>query len=165
MTTVYLGLGSNVGDREGYLRRAVSALSHLEACGIRSLSSIYETEPWGNRQQGLFLNQVVAMDATLNPATLLEHCQAIERSLGRRSGGKRWGPRTVDIDMLLFGEEIVKNDVLQIPHPRLAERQFVLVPLHEIAPEIRVPGLEETVENLLRSCPDSGHVRLFKKID
>lgn len=164
MTVAYLGLGSNIGNRERYLECAVRAISELQPSKTLKTSSIYETEPWGNRSQQPFLNQVIQVDTTLSPEKFFEECQAIEKRLGRERG-ERWGPRTMDIDILLFGEEIVDNDILQIPHPRLADRRFVLEPLNEVAPDVKVPGSRKRVAELLQSCPDTGRVHKFRQAE
>jgi 2-amino-4-hydroxy-6-hydroxymethyldihydropteridine diphosphokinase len=120
------------------------------------------TEPWGKRNQSAFLNQVIELETVLEPGPLLEACRSIESRLGRKRMEK-WGPRTIDIDILLFDSRVVETAELRIPHPRLAERRFVLVPLAEIAPDIRVPGAEQTVSSLLAACKDTGVVQLYRK--
>lgn len=134
MTTAYLSLGSNLGDRLGYLTRAAHALtaSHTQLVAV---SSVYETAPQGKTDQPAFLNAVVAVETALGPEALLAHLMAAERALGRVRT-ERWGPRTIDIDLLLFGDQQVSTPVLTVPHPRLHERAFVLVPLLEIAPSL-----------------------------
>jgi 2-amino-4-hydroxy-6-hydroxymethyldihydropteridine diphosphokinase len=138
MTVVYLGLGSNLGDREAVLRAAIRA---LDAGGVRILhrSSVYETEPVGLRDQPRFLNLVVEAETALSPDDLLALIQLIEASLGR-TREVRWGPRTVDIDILLFGDETVVTDRLTIPHPEIRGRRFVLEPLAELRPDLKLPG-------------------------
>ena len=147
MKTVYLSLGSNLGDREGHLRRARERLS---ASGLRLLreSSLYETEPRDFPDQPWFLNQVIEADTSLFPRQLLSALQRIERELGRRRGVSK-GPRTIDLDILLFGEAVVTAPELEIPHPRLAERRFVLEPLAELAPDLRHPLTRRTVREML----------------
>jgi 2-amino-4-hydroxy-6-hydroxymethyldihydropteridine diphosphokinase len=120
------------------------------------------TEPWGKRNQSAFLNQVIELETVLEPGPLLEACRSIESRLGRKRMEK-WGPRTIDIDILLFDSRVVETAELRIPHPRLAERRFVLVPLAEIAPDIRVPGAVQTVSSLLAACKDTGVVQLYRK--
>lgn len=159
---VFLGLGSNLGKRDQFLKQAVRSLSAKPAVRILKKSSIYETEPWGVKEQNPFLNQVVEIETSLEPDALLRVCKDIEAGLGRKDTN-RWGPRTVDADILLYGDRIVKTPELGIPHPKLSERKFVLVPLAEIAGNIRVPGLDKTVEVLLKQCPDAGSVRLVRK--
>ncbi len=137
----YLGLGSNLGDREGYLRRAVELLGQEAGIEVERVSSIYETEPVGFTDQPRFLNQVVEVKTTLDPAALLARALAVEAALGRVRG-ERWGPRVIDVDLLVYGDAVVREPGLEVPHPRLAERAFVLVPLAELAPDLRLPGGE-----------------------
>lgn len=152
MPTVYLGLGGNLGDRRANLRLACW---RLEAGGVRleRCSSLYETEPWGVADQPRFLNAVCYGETDLTPAALLALAKQIERGLGRLPT-VRYGPRPVDIDILLYGETQLASPDLSIPHPRLAERAFVLVPLAEIAPLARVPGTGCTVQELLEALGD-----------
>jgi 2-amino-4-hydroxy-6-hydroxymethyldihydropteridine diphosphokinase len=141
MADVFLGLGSNLGDRLANLAAAREALRDKALVEVRA-SSIYETAPWGPVAQGYYLNQVVQGRTDLPPRTLLETLQAIERELGRdRVHEERYGPRTIDLDILLYGAETVREASLEIPHPRMMQRAFVLVPLAEIAPGIQVRGV------------------------
>ncbi len=137
MPTVYLGFGANLGDRAGNLR---DALRRLVAGGVRlrRVSSVYETAPVGGPPQPAYLNLVAEVETDLAPRALLALCQRIERDLGRVRA-ERWGPRTVDIDLLLYEGVTAQEPGLTLPHPRLGERQFVLVPLAEIAPELLLP--------------------------
>jgi 2-amino-4-hydroxy-6-hydroxymethyldihydropteridine diphosphokinase len=134
MVTAYLSAGSNLGDRLGYLAAAVRRLE-TENTHVLKVSSVYETAPWGKTDQPAFLNIAVAVETQLSPADLLRHVMAIEQALGRVRI-ERWGPRTVDIDILLYGSDTIRTADLEVPHPRMAERAFVLVPLLEIAPEL-----------------------------
>ena len=135
MTRAYIGLGANLGDREGTIRRAA------EMIGATRLSTIRETEPWGYADQPSFLNAVAAVDTELTPRQLLDLLLALERELGReRRGGPRYGPRTIDLDLLIYGQEIVDEPGLSVPHPLLHERQFALEPLAELDPDLAVPG-------------------------
>ncbi len=149
--TVYLSLGSNLGDREASLRRA---LERLEApdLRIRRVSAIYETEPQDVRDQPWFLNLVAEADTDLFPKQLLARVQKIELELGRKRGRPK-GPRTIDIDILFYGESTVATGELTIPHPRLTQRRFVLEPLAELAPELRHPVGRRTVRELLAAAP------------
>ena len=164
MKDIFLGLGSNVGDREDYLRKAISILGDREDIQLNRISSIYETEPWGKTNQDFFLNQVAEIETELDPWELMAICQEIEKSLGREKNEK-WGPRIIDIDLLLFGEQIVDEENLQVPHPRLSERWFVLIPLNEVASLMMIPGSGQTVQEALERCSDQGSVRLYKKVD
>jgi 2-amino-4-hydroxy-6-hydroxymethyldihydropteridine diphosphokinase len=133
MTTAYVGLGSNLGDREATIRRGA------ELVGARRLSTIIETEPWGYANQPRFLNAVAEIDTPLTARQLLVHLLDVERRLGRERIGPKWGPRTIDLDLLLYGDAVIDEPGLQVPHPRLAERRFVLEPLAELAPELEIP--------------------------
>ena len=134
MTLAYVGLGSNLGDRESLLRRAA------ELIGATRLSEIRETEPWGHVNQPRFLNAVAEIETTLTPRRLLDHLLDVEARLGRERVGPKWGPRTIDLDLLLYGDETVDEPGLVVPHPRLLEREFVLEPLADLVPWLRIPG-------------------------
>ncbi len=137
----YVGLGSNLGDREETIRRAVAWLRAEDGIEVVGVSSLRETEPWGPVEQPAFLNAVVAIETGLDPRTLLERLLDVERRLGRvRVEGERWGPRRIDLDLLLYGEEVVDEPGLAVPHPHLHERRFALEPLAELAPDAVVPG-------------------------
>jgi 2-amino-4-hydroxy-6-hydroxymethyldihydropteridine diphosphokinase len=142
----YVGLGSNLGDREATLRRALELLG--EGVVVVAVSSFRETEPWGYDDQPAFLNAAAAVDTELSPRELLDALLEVERTLGRTRDGPRYGPRTIDLDLLLYGDEVIDEDGLKIPHPRLHERRFVLEPLADLAPQLVVPGLGG-VEDLL----------------
>jgi 2-amino-4-hydroxy-6-hydroxymethyldihydropteridine diphosphokinase len=136
----YVGLGSNLGDREATLREAVRLLAELDGVEVRAVSSLRETDPVGKLDQPRFVNAAVALETSLPARELLDRLLEVERALGRdRSVEERWGPRTIDLDLLLYGEETIDVPGLQVPHPRLAERAFVLEPLLELAPELRLP--------------------------
>jgi 2-amino-4-hydroxy-6-hydroxymethyldihydropteridine diphosphokinase len=134
MTRAYVGLGANLGDREGTIRAAVAALP-----GVVAVSSLRETDPVGKTDQPRFLNGVAALDTELSARELLDTLLTVERKLGRERR-ERWGPRTIDLDLLLYGDETVDEPGLTVPHPRLHERRFVLEPLAELDPELFVPG-------------------------
>ncbi|HEX9935174.1 MAG TPA: 2-amino-4-hydroxy-6-hydroxymethyldihydropteridine diphosphokinase [bacterium] len=157
-----MGLGSNLGNRENAIQGAIQALEQWEGIGDLRCSSIYETEPWGVPFQRAFLNCAVECQTDLRPNALLEACKRIEASLGRIKG-PRWGPRSVDVDILLYGDEVVRTEGLIVPHPKIAERRFVLIPLDELAGNAVVPGTGKTVRMLLDACPDKGSVRLVEK--
>jgi 2-amino-4-hydroxy-6-hydroxymethyldihydropteridine diphosphokinase len=134
MPTAYIGLGSNLGDREATIEAAIAALP-----GVVAVSRLRETEPVGVLDQPPFLNGAAALETTLSPRELLGTLLAIERELGRERR-ERWGPRTIDLDLLLYGDAVVDEPGLTVPHPRLHERHFALEPLHELDPELVVPG-------------------------
>jgi 2-amino-4-hydroxy-6-hydroxymethyldihydropteridine diphosphokinase len=142
VTLAYVALGANLGDREGSIRRAA------ELIGARRLSTIIETPPWGITDQPDFLNAVAEVETDLGPGPLLDRLIEVERELGRVRDGRRWGPRTIDLDLLVYGGETSDVPALQLPHPRLHERLFVLVPLAELVPDLEVPG-HGRVANLL----------------
>jgi 2-amino-4-hydroxy-6-hydroxymethyldihydropteridine diphosphokinase len=150
--TVYLSLGSNLGDRE---RNLGDALALLRSPGLTILrvSSLYETEPLDVRDQPRFLNAVVEADSDLFPKQLLARIRKIELRLGRRRLRSK-GPRTIDIDILLFGDSVIETEELLVPHPRLAERRFVLEPLAELAPDLRHPITRRTVREMLAAVAD-----------
>ena len=147
MKIVYLGLGSNVGDREGNLHQALDQLQSRDL-RLRRSSSLYETEPMGLRDQRWFLNQVAMFETELFPLQLLQRIHRIERSLGRRRVVLN-GPRTIDIDILLYGNTVMKTADLEIPHPRYSERRFVLEPLAELDATLRDPVTHRTVAEML----------------
>ena len=151
MKTVYLSLGSNIGNREAHLRAAIERLSDAGVRTVR-ISPIYETEPVDNRAQAWFLNLVLEAETGLFPLQLLSRTARVERELGRvRTAPK--GPRTIDIDILLYGNVVMKTVRLEIPHPRMAERRFVLAPMADLAPGLRHPVTHRTVREMLDSAP------------
>jgi 2-amino-4-hydroxy-6-hydroxymethyldihydropteridine diphosphokinase len=133
MTTAYVGLGSNLGDRELLIKEAA------ELIGAVRLSTVIETEPWGHANQPRFLNAVAEIETPLTARQLLDHLLDVERRLGRERIGAQWGPRTIDLDLLLYGDETIDEPGLVVPHPRLTERDFVLRPLAELAPSLKIP--------------------------
>jgi 2-amino-4-hydroxy-6-hydroxymethyldihydropteridine diphosphokinase len=142
VTLAYVGLGSNLGDREATIRRAAALIE------ASRLSAIVETEPWGYREQPAFLNAAAELDTRLEPRGLLERLLEVERELGRDRSGPRFGPRTIDLDLLWYGGLTIDEPGLAVPHPRLLDRVFVLEPLAELAPELEIPGAG-TVRRLL----------------
>jgi len=144
----YVGLGSNLGDREATLRQAVAALREVPGVRIVAVSAFRETDPVGFLDQPRFLNGAAAIETELSPQELLAALLEVERGLGRIRGGERYGPRTVDLDLLVYGDVTLAEPGLEIPHPRLHERRFALEPLAELAPGLEIPG-KGPVEALL----------------
>jgi 2-amino-4-hydroxy-6-hydroxymethyldihydropteridine diphosphokinase len=136
----YVGLGANLGDREGTLRRAVEGLREADGVEVLAVSELHETDPVGVIDQPRFLNGAVALRTELAPRELLELLLEIERGLGRVRDGERWGPRTIDLDLLVYEDVIVDEPGLRVPHPRLHERRFALEPLAELDPALEIPG-------------------------
>ena len=154
MAAVYLGLGSNIGHREDYLARACGLLHQHPAVTVQAVSSLYETAPVGFTAQDAFLNAVALVRTGLCPESLLAVTQAVESRLGREPA-VRWGPRVIDIDILLYNALQVHRPFLDIPHNALSERLFVLVPLSELEPDLRLPS-GEPIRRLIAGLPDQG---------
>lgn len=160
----YLGLGTNLGNREEYLCKAIAMIG--EKIGeVVSCSSVYETEPWGFQSENEFLNAVIKVRTGLKPSGLLGRILMIEALLGRLREEKGYSSRFIDIDILLYGGEIITKKNLQIPHPRIQDRKFVLVPLCEIAPEMVHPVLKKTFAALLEECRDESVVKKLKSFN
>ena len=157
MNKAYLLTGSNLGDRENYLYEASKKIS--DSCGaVKSKSSIYQTDAWGYQDQDAFLNQVLEVHTEFSAADLLKKILSIEETIGRKRSIK-YGPRIIDIDILLFNHEIVKEEGLTIPHPQMQNRRFVLVPLNEIAENVIHPILKKSIQQLLTECADPLNVQ------
>lgn len=161
MKKAFLGLGSNLGNREEYLQKAKVSIE--ESIGpVVSASSVYKTEPWGFGNDKEFLNMVICVETSLSPSDLLGMILIIESQLGRIRCEKQYSSRNIDIDILLYNNEIVDKAALKIPHPRMHERKFVLVPLCEIEPGMIHPVLNKSIKSLLKSCKDNSSVRKYK---
>jgi 2-amino-4-hydroxy-6-hydroxymethyldihydropteridine diphosphokinase len=155
----FLGLGSNVGDRIGHLRDAVSSLG-AHGVEVLAASSVYETEPVGLvLDQRDFYNACVEVATALDPEGLLDVCKSVERSLGREAGGVRHGPRVIDVDLLLLGDVIFESERLSLPHAEVSSRRFVLVPLLELDPELTLPGTGGPLADALAGLPEGQEVR------
>ena len=158
MPTAFLSLGSNLGDRLANLKRAIEKIEEPSQIMVTKVSPVYETEPVGRENQGWFLNLVLQVETSLEPFALLERLSSIEDQMGRKRE-KRWGSRNIDLDILLYDTRMVDSERLTIPHPRMHERRFVLVPLAQIAPKLLHPRLEKNIEELLARCEDESEVR------
>ncbi|MCQ9301911.1 2-amino-4-hydroxy-6-hydroxymethyldihydropteridine diphosphokinase [Staphylococcus hyicus] len=156
MIDVYLGLGSNIGDCEQQLQSAVERLDQVTGIHVQHMSSMYETKPVGYVEQPDFLNVCLHIKTTLSPEALLHQCLRIEKEL-HRVREVRWGPRTIDIDVLLYGDEIIESEQLIVPHPRMTARAFVMIPLNEIAAHVIEPRSKKTIQSLVQ--PDETVVK------
>jgi 2-amino-4-hydroxy-6-hydroxymethyldihydropteridine diphosphokinase len=150
MTRAYVGLGANLGDREKNLRRALELLGAEHGIEVVAVSSFRETDPVGYVDQPRFLNGAAAIETELEPRELLDRLLAVERALGRDRSGPRYGPRTIDLDLLLYGDRVVDEPGLTVPHPRLAERPFALEPLAELGPGLTLPDGRRVSELLVQ---------------
>lgn len=155
----YIGLGANLEEPQQQLETALGALHRLPGSRVVKRSSFYRSKPMGPAEQPDYINAVAELETTLAPPALLLALQGIEQAQGRDRSGQRWGARTLDLDLLLYADEIIHTDSLQVPHPGLAERDFVLVPLAEIAPDVVIPG-QPGLQALLEHCPAYGLERL-----
>jgi 2-amino-4-hydroxy-6-hydroxymethyldihydropteridine diphosphokinase len=162
--TAFIALGSNMGNRYDYLLKAVQLLKSNSKVQLVNYSSIYETDPVGYEDQDLFLNMVIEIKTDYKALELLDHCLQIELELGRKRD-IRWGPRTLDIDILTFNQENIETEKLIVPHPRMIERAFVMIPLLEIHRDISVPGLERPLKSYLNELPNKEGVRIWKQIN
>jgi len=170
MIITFLLLGGNIGDRMDFLNRCIELLRSRVGHFV-AMSSVYESEPWGFESSQWFLNQVVAVETNLNPNTLLEKTKKIEKDLGRNKGGGKlhrgggkprpYEARTMDIDILLYGDIVINTPDLIIPHPRMSERMFVLKPMAEIAPDLVHPVQHITIADLMLQCTDVKQVHTF----
>jgi 2-amino-4-hydroxy-6-hydroxymethyldihydropteridine diphosphokinase len=157
----YVGVGANEGDRAAALRTAVAALDATEGIRVERVSPVYEAEAHrrpGQPTQPDHLNAVLRLRTTLVPDALLDVFHALEQTAGRDPSAARWGPRPLDLDLLLYGDHVMETPALTLPHPRLAGRRFVLRPLADLAPDLVIPGLGATVADLLAACPDAARV-------
>jgi 2-amino-4-hydroxy-6-hydroxymethyldihydropteridine diphosphokinase len=159
---VFIGIGSNLGDRRANCREARLRLTELPKSRVVKESSLYESEPHGDAKTW-FGNSVVEIETELNPADLLKHLKKIEADMGRkRVKGKRWGSRIIDLDILFYDNEMIDKRNLKVPHPRLPQRRFVLVPLSELAPQLIHPGLNVSVSELLATTKDRKKIHMMR---
>ncbi|WP_445146668.1 2-amino-4-hydroxy-6-hydroxymethyldihydropteridine diphosphokinase [Dyella sp. Tek66A03] len=159
MTEAFIALGSNLGDARAQVLHAFDALAGLPGTQLLSRSPLYLTPPWGVLDQPPFVNAVARVDTTLTPHALLDALLGIERAAGRVRDGERWGPRTLDLDVLHMGAMVLSDERLSLPHPRIHERAFVLLPLHDLAPDLDLPG-QGRVMDLLAALDVAGCQRL-----
>jgi len=162
LATVYVSLGSNLGDRLQYLKGAIGRIEEAEKISIKKLSAVYETQPVGYENQGWFLNLVLEVETSLDPLSLLDHLLSIEDQLGRKREEK-WGPRSIDVDILLYNNQVVDSERLTIPHPRMHKRKFVLILLAQIAPQLLHPLLKKSMSELIENCEDKSVVKLYSE--
>ena len=158
----YLALGSNIENRQKFLLQAIKKLANHECIKISAYSSIYETAPVGYENQDDFLNMVIKIETSLKPFELLNLTQEIELINGRKRE-KKWGPRTLDLDILLYNQENIKAEQLIVPHPRMLERSFVMVPLVEIDADVTIPMNEKPLSLIIAELPDREGVHLWKR--
>lgn len=158
----WLGLGANLQHPVNQLKEALVRLGESDGIEINKVSSFYRTPPWGDDQQDNFINAVVSIETSLSPLSLLHCLQSIENAMGRRRTGRQWGPRIIDIDLLLFDDQVVCSSELLVPHPHMHERAFVLLPLAELDAEIEIPGQGRVVD-LLSGLDCDGIFRLDGK--
>lgn len=161
-TVAYLGLGGNLGDPQAAMAAALRTLDAFSGIDVVQVSSLYRTPPWGVTDQPDFLNAVAEVETSLSPRALLHACLDAERRL-KRVRNERWGPRAIDIDILIFGDNHIGEEGLSIPHPRIGERAFVLVPLLELAPNLKIDG--KPIADVLHALDASGITRLNARSD
>ncbi len=153
--TAYIGMGSNLADPIGQLKDAIHALTTLHGCELIACSSLYASKPMGPQDQPDYVNAVACLKTELKPLTLLKELQQIEQIQGRQRNGQRWGPRTLDLDILLIDQEQINTPELQVPHYGMQSREFVLYPLQEIAPDLQLP-CGKLLSELVANCPANG---------
>jgi 2-amino-4-hydroxy-6-hydroxymethyldihydropteridine diphosphokinase len=164
MPLTYVGLGSNLGDRLSFIRKAVEEINSLESTEVILSSAVYETEPWGNPGQGKYLNSVIKVNTGLKPEIFLKNLKDLEYKIGREKRNK-WTAREIDIDILFYDDEIIETGEMKIPHPQIENRRFVLIPLNEIAPGMIHPGLKKSISALVDETKDDLGVEIFSKME
>lgn len=160
---IFLELGSNIGDRLSFLKKAVKGISGNRHILINGTSSVYETEPWGISEQNIFLNMALEVSSDLPPDILLEFLKGLEKSIGRKNRS-RWNEREIDIDIIFYGDKIFKSDSLTIPHPEMQKRNFVLIPLSELDGSFVHPLLGISIDRLLRESTDKLYCRKTNQV-
>jgi len=151
----FVGIGSNIGDRMGNCLKAISMINDVDGCSVIKRSSFYRTEPIGYKDQNWFVNCIILVETKFSPYELLMQLQEIEKSMGREKGIK-WGPRLIDLDIIMYDNLIMDNGKLTIPHPLMHKRRFVLIPMNEIAPSVIHPVLNKTIKEILNSLSEDG---------
>jgi 2-amino-4-hydroxy-6-hydroxymethyldihydropteridine diphosphokinase len=151
----FIAIGSNLGDRAANVRKAAQLTCDGAKASLVSMSSLYETDPWGITEQGAFVNAVMSVETSLAPSALLAHLKSIESVMGRKKV-LRWGPRVIDLDIIFYGDLVMDKNGLTIPHPRAHERAFVMVPLAEIAPDLKHPVVGRSAADIAKSLDSSG---------
>lgn len=164
MVQVFIGIGSNLGDKREYIQKALGELKKMKDTVYRTCSSLYDTEPVGVKIQPKFLNMVVEVHTTLDPHDILRALKNIEVSVGRKQH-EHWGPREIDLDLLYYGDKIMNDEILHLPHPEIPRRRFVLVPMKEIAENFFDPLQRLTIGELLRYCSDTSTVRKLSVVE
>lgn len=160
MNTIFLQLGSNLGDRLSFLKRSENLIEEFIG-KLEKRSLVYESTPWGVKNQANFLNSVIIVKSNLSAEDILEKCQEIEQKL-ERERKEKWGERTIDIDILFYNKEVIEKENLKVPHPLISERRFVLIPLNEINSEFIHPEKKETISELLKKCNDTEVVKIYE---
>jgi 2-amino-4-hydroxy-6-hydroxymethyldihydropteridine diphosphokinase len=160
-TISFIGIGANLGQPEAQCREAVARLKGLPGVKVLRMSSFYRSEPVGFMEQDWFVNGVAEVRTTLTPFELLEALRSIEQAMGRQSTSVRWGPRWIDLDILLYGQEVLREEALTIPHRDMHKRRFVLAPLHELAPYAIHPAFGVSIQGLLHRLEDDSRVELM----
>lgn len=155
---VYISLGSNIGDKKSNLQKAIALISIK--CEVVAQSSLYETAPWGNINQDNFVNQVIYLKTLYSPKNLMTFLLAVESEMGRIREDK-WGPRTIDLDILFYDDVIIDEEKLKVPHPQISARKFILTPMAELSQSLIHPVLNKTINSLLAECSDNSEVKLI----
>ncbi|MDR7080325.1 2-amino-4-hydroxy-6-hydroxymethyldihydropteridine diphosphokinase [Neobacillus niacini] len=158
----FISLGSNIENRYDYLSEAIEKLSNHSSIQLVNNSSVYETDPVGYEDQDLFLNMVIEIMTSFSAHELLDYCLRVESDLGRKRE-IHWGPRTIDLDILLYNQENIETEKLVIPHPRMLEREFVMIPLSEIRPDLIIPNIERPLTTWINELPNKEGVRVWKR--
>ncbi|GAB3651153.1 2-amino-4-hydroxy-6-hydroxymethyldihydropteridine diphosphokinase [Echinicola sediminis] len=158
MEQVVLLIGGNMGDREGLMEQALEKLGkHFD---LTKKSALYETEAWGGESSGNYLNRALVVETAHSPMQVLDLCQKVEKELGRKRD-RKWGDRTMDIDIIFYGDRVIRTDRLKVPHPLMGERRFVLLPIVEILPDFVHPLLQKDMKGMLTDCLDPSKVQLY----